>query len=190
MFAEALRRYLSPLNIELSDKQVSQLEEHFDLMTRWNKVLNLTRIEKVDAAVRRHYCESIFLGIHLPNRPLKIVDIGAGAGFPGIPVAVIRPDCSVWLVESHQRKSAFLREATRRLPKVRVVPKRAEELSEAFDWAISRAVGYREIEAALNRLAPNVALLAGEENPSVRFTWNKTKLPWGEHRFLWLGSST
>jgi 16S rRNA (guanine527-N7)-methyltransferase len=190
VFAEALRRHVLFLSPGLSDKQISQLEQHFNLLNRWNKILNLTAIKDVDEAVKRHYCESLFLGEHLPNRPLKIVDVGSGAGFPGIPVAVLRPECMVCLVESHQRKSVFLREATRNLPNLRIIPKRAEEITETFDWAVLRAVNYREIEASLSRLAPNVALLAGEGNPNERFTWNKIKLPWGQHRFLWLRSST
>lgn len=190
MFAEVLRKHLDSLQIELSSKQISQLEEHFKLLNHWNKVLNLTRIGGLDEIVQRHYCESLFLGMHLPNGSLKIVDVGSGAGFPGIPVAVLREDCSVSLVESHQRKSVFLREAARDLANTHVIAMRAEQVSDAFDWAISRAVNYHEIEESVCRLAPNVALLAGEDIPSHRFTWNRTKLPWGEHRFLWLQRST
>lgn len=190
MFAKALREHLRPLHIELSPKQISQLEYHFELLNRWNKVLNLTRIVGLDEMVQRHYCESLFVGIRLPQVPLRIVDVGSGAGFPGIPVAVLRGDCSVALVESHQRKSVFLREATRDLPNTRVIAKRAEQVSDAFDWGISRAVNYHDIEESVWRLAPNVALLGGEDTPSDRFTWNKIKLPWGSHRFLWLQRST
>lgn len=190
MFAEMLRRHLISFELELSDEQISQLEHHFNLLNQWNKVLNLTAIEDPEQTVQRHYCESLFLGKHLPHGPLKILDVGSGAGFPGIPVAVLRPDCMVCLVESHQRKGVFLREATRSLPNVSVISKRAEAISETFDWGIVRAVSYREIEPSLGRLAPNVALLAGEGNPNERFTWNKIKLPWGQHRFLWLRSST
>ena len=190
MFAETLQRYLGVLGVELSHKQINQLEEHFNLLTRWNKALNLTRIGEIEATVQRHYCESIFLGIHLPGGPLRIVDVGSGGGFPGIPVAVFRSDCSVALVEAHQRKAVFLREATRGLRNTLVIPKRAEEVSEAFDWAASRAVNYHGVQAALNRMAPNIALLSGEDSPNPRFTWNKIKLPWGNRRFLWLWSST
>lgn len=190
MFAEVLRKHLDSLQIELSPKQFSQLEEHFKLLNRWNKVLNLTRIGGLDEIVQRHYCESLFLGMHLPHGALKIVDVGSGAGFPGVPVAVLRADCSVALVESHQRKSVFLREAVRDLVSTYVIAKRADQVSETFEWAISRAVNYREIDESVCRLAPNIALLAGEDNPNDRFTWNKIKLPWGAHRFLWLQRST
>ena len=190
MFAEVLRQHLDALEIELSTRQIKQLEEHFRLLSRWNEVLNLTSIGDLNEAIQRHYCESLFLGAHLPQKALKIVDLGSGAGFPGVPVAVLRRDCQVTLVESHLRKSVFLREATREMENVLVIPERAEELAEFFDWAISRAVRYEEIKGCLINLAPNMALLAGEENPDERFTWNKIKLPWGQHRFLWLRGST
>jgi 16S rRNA (guanine527-N7)-methyltransferase len=176
--------------VELTPIQIRQLEEHFSLLNKWNKVLNLTAIRDTETSVERHYGESLFLGKHLPSDALNIADVGSGAGFPGIPLAIQRPECSVALIESHQRKSAFLMEATRGLANVRVIPKRVEELEETFDWGISRGVRWAEVEGALGRLTRNFALLAGEESPSSRFTWNKIKLPWGNHRFLWIHRST
>ena len=104
------------------------LEAHYRLLLLWNRTLNLSAITGLEEAVERHYCESLFLGAHLPPGSLAIVDIGSGAGFPGLPVAVLRPECSVTLIESHQRKAVFLREASRGLPGVRVVAKRAEDV--------------------------------------------------------------
>ena len=112
----------------LSVTQLDQLQSHFATLTRWNERINLTRISELGDSVRFHYCESLFLARALPTGSKRIVDVGSGAGFPGIPVAVFRPDCSVTLVESHQRKAVFLREAVRELPNVRVVSKRAEEV--------------------------------------------------------------
>src|SRR5581483_9324513 len=99
-------------------------------MVRWNKTLNLTRVESLEQAVERHYAESLFLAAHLPVGALRIVDVGSGPGFPGFPVAVVRGDCAVTLVESHQRKAVFLREASRPLENVEVVAKRAEDVGE------------------------------------------------------------
>ena len=189
MFAELLRQRLGSL-VELSSFQLEQLKKHFELMERWNKILNLTSIQETAEVVERHYCESLFLGKELPAGALNIVDIGSGAGFPGIPVAILRPECPTRLVESHQRKSVFLREATRELPNVRVIPDRIEEVAETFDWAIVRAVKYADIEKSLTKLAFRVALLGGERCPSDRcFTWNEhIRLPWGTKRCLWLGT--
>lgn len=189
MFAELLVERIGSL-VELTPIQISQLEQHFNLLNRWNKVLNLTAIRDAAVIVERHYCESLFLGKYLPPGPLSVADIGSGAGFPGIPIAIQRPDCSVALIESHQRKSVFLMEATRRLGNVRVISKRVDELGETFDWAVSRGVNFGEIQGALRTVAGNVTVLAGEESPSSRFTWNKIKLPWGNHRFLWIHRST
>ncbi len=170
----------------LSYEQVSALEAHYRLLQRWNRVLNLTSVDQEDA-IQRHYGEALFLGRHLPAGPLSVVDIGTGAGFPGIPVAVLRPDCTVTLVESHQRKAVFLKEATRQMANVRVLPKRAEEVPERFDWAISRAVSYGDLRKVLKRLAPHAALLTGAEIPpeSLGFEWEPgIPLPGGRQRFL------
>ena len=112
MFADILRARLACI-IDLSPAQVSALDAHYQLLLRWNRTLNLTRVESLEEAVERHYCESVFLASHLPAGPLRVADIGSGAGFPGFPVAVARPDCQVTLIESHQRKAVFLREASR-----------------------------------------------------------------------------
>jgi 16S rRNA (guanine527-N7)-methyltransferase len=189
VFADLLVERISSL-VELQSIQINQLEEHFKLLNRWNQVLNLTAIRDEAAIVERHYGESLFLAKHLPPGPLRIADLGSGAGFPGIPVAIQRPECSVALIEAHQRKSVFLMEATRGLSNARVVAQRIEELGETFDWVISRGVNCLEIGDALRTLAGNLALLAGDQNPTPGFTWHKIKLPWGNHRFLWIHRST
>src|ERR1019366_8194203 len=124
----------------LTDDQLILLERHYQLLLRWNQKINLTRITSVSEALRYHYCESLYLAESLPQGALRIVDIGSGAGFPGIPVAIYRADCEVHLVESHLRKAVFLSEATRNLPNTRVLAVRSEDITETYDWMISRAV--------------------------------------------------
>jgi 16S rRNA (guanine(527)-N(7))-methyltransferase RsmG len=146
----------------------------------------------MEEAVERHYCESVFLAKYLPESSLSIVDIGSGGGFPGIPVAIARPDCSITLVESHQRKAVFLREATRSLTNVRVLPTRAGDVSERFDCAISRAVSYADLVPILKKIARTADLLTGVEDPpeEMFFTWNRViALPWGTGRYLRQGVS-
>lgn len=188
MFAELLKRQLGSL-IDLSHTQIQNLEQHFLLLCKWNKKLNLTSISGLEETIERHYCESIFLGIHLPPGILRIADAGSGAGFPGIPVAICRQDCFVTLIESHQRKSVFLREATRTLSNVQVCTQRVEAVSQRFDWTICRAVEFREIENPVGGISEYVAFLGGQNCPSAsRFTWNNpTRLPWGRQRYLWIG---
>ena len=186
MFAELLAGRLKGI-CELTAAQVALLESHYELLLRWNKVINLTAIRNPEEAVERHYCESVFLTIHIPGGQLRVADIGSGAGFPGIPVAVLRPDCEVALIESDHRKSAFLREATRGYANVRVVRERAECVKEEFDWVLSRGVNVGEVDLA--RLGTGSAILGGELPPEAAgFRWEpRIRLPWGERRHLWVG---
>lgn len=187
MFAELLLERLNGV-AAVSDEQVHRLEAHYELLLRWNKVINLTAVHRPAEAVERHYCESLFLGVHLPAGAYTVADIGSGAGFPGIPVAVLRPECQVALIESDRRKAAFLREATREYPNVRIIRERAEAAGEEFEWALSRAVNLKEIRG-VSKLARHVAFLGGEEAPDLPgFAWEAPlRLPWGGHRLLWFG---
>jgi 16S rRNA (guanine527-N7)-methyltransferase len=188
VFAELLREKLRGI-VELSPEQIAALQAHHELLVRWNKTVNLTTITSLEEVVERHYCESLFLGAHLPAGNLRVVDVGSGAGFPGFPVAVLRPDCTVALVESHQRKAVFLREASRKIGSVRVIAKRAEDVEEEFDHLISRAVSYEDLRSSLIRLAPVASLLTGaEEPPKLGMDWAEPiAIPWGNARFLRLG---
>lgn len=190
MFAELLRKKLAGI-CELPAARAEQMQRHCDLLVRWNRVINLTSVRSVEDVVERHYCESVFAAIHLPAGVLRIGDVGSGGGFPGVPLAIMRPDCHVALIESHQRKGAFLREAVRDLPNVRVLTARAEDVQEEFDWVLSRAVKYADIAEDLRRLGRSAELLTGacrvEDLPG--FVWQRPiALPWGDHRSLWIGA--
>jgi 16S rRNA (guanine527-N7)-methyltransferase len=130
----------------VSHQEAALLESHYRALLKWNKVLNLTRITELSSAVRRHYCESVFVAYQLPHGPLKVADVGSGAGFPGIPLGVVRQDVRVTLVEAHQRKAVFLREATREFGNFAVAAVRSESLSRySFDWIVSRAVRWEHV---------------------------------------------
>jgi 16S rRNA (guanine527-N7)-methyltransferase len=191
VFAELVQSRLASVR-KLSDGQVELLRRHYELLVRWNKVLNLTAIRTLEETVERHYCESVFAAAHLPEGPMSVADLGSGGGFPGIPIAIVRPDFSVALIESHQRKAVFLREAARDLANVRVIAKRAEDVSERFDWVVSRAIKYSDVVEDLKRLGESVELLTGEVGLSdlPGFSWQPpVRLPWGEHRLLWIGNA-
>lgn len=179
MFRELLAREFAPYG-SLTVDQIDALEAHYNLLIQWNARLNLTRIESVEDAVRLHYCESLFLGTRLPPGQLRIVDVGSGAGFPGLPIAILRPECTVTLVESHQRKGVFLREASRNLNNVSVVTERAENLKIGFDWLVSRAVLPRDLLKL--KLANSLALLVGSED--VPGSTEREPVPWGTGRYL------
>jgi 16S rRNA (guanine527-N7)-methyltransferase len=165
----------------LSGQQLTLLEEHYKLMTRWNQRLNLTRISGLEDAVQLHYCESLFFGTLLPAGAVKITDIGTGAGFPGIPLAILRPECTVTLIESHQRKAVFLREASRGLENVLVIAQRAQDVKQRFDWSVSRAVSPQEVIRL--SLSENIALLIGAEDArELKDPWKIVPVPWGKAR--------
>lgn len=177
----------------LTNAQIEQLYGHFKLLSHWNERINLTSIRDVDTAVLRHYCESLFFASRLPKSFVSIADVGSGAGFPGIPIAVLRPDCRVTLIESVQKKALFLREATRGWENVRVVARRAEEVEEQFDLIVARAVSPKGAVRLVPRLAPAVGLSIGEDDlhkllKIKDIIWDHPeKLPWGERRVILIG---
>ena len=188
-FSETLSKKLAGI-VELSVAQAAALERHCEMMLRWNRRLNLTRITELAEVVERHYCESVFLAAHLPFGSYRVADLGSCAGFPGVAVAVVHRDREVSLVESHRRRAVFLRESTRDLGNVRVLAARAEDLTERFAWAVSRAVAYDDLRAVLGRVSDRAALLTGavEGSEMPGYEWERRiALPWGKRRFLWLG---
>jgi 16S rRNA (guanine527-N7)-methyltransferase len=191
MFADLLRAKLAGI-CDLSAWQIQQLGLHYELLTRWNRVLSLTSVVSIEEAVERHYCESVFAACHLPEGAASVADIGSGAGFPGIPIAIVRPECQVVLIESHQRKAAFLKEASRASSNVRVASMRAEDVADSFDWVVSRAVRYSDIAGVLKKLGRNAELLTGEVQAAdlAGFEWREPmRLPWGDRRYLWIGGN-
>jgi 16S rRNA (guanine527-N7)-methyltransferase len=185
MFRELLRSEFQPWG-DLSELQLDQLDHHYQLLTSWNRRLNLTRIEDLGEVVRFHYCESLYASTVLPPNPLRICDLGSGAGFPGIPLAVIRPDINVTLIESDQRKAVFLREAARDLKNVQVMASRFQDCRVRFEWVVARAVAVEEILGC--RLSPNLALLlSAKDAPSGA---EVVKLPWGRDRVLVVSRET
>lgn len=188
MFADLLRERIAG-RVDVSESQVARLGVHYELLRKWNRVLSLTSIESPAEIVERHYCESLLAGSFLPQGRLKVVDIGSGAGFPGVPIAILRPDCEVALVESHQRKAVFLKEACRDLKNVRVLAVRAEAVTESFDWLVSRAVSYEDLGSVL-KIASNAVLLGGAEAPphTGEMRWDQpVQLPWGQRRYVYIG---
>jgi 16S rRNA (guanine527-N7)-methyltransferase len=181
--------------VHLSELQVTQLYQHYDVLIRWNQRMNLTTIKPGLDTLIRHYCESLFFAVHLPaaDNKISVLDLGSGAGFPGIPMAVLRPSWNVTLVESSQRKAVFLRESSRHLPNVSVRAERMEKLSTQGDWAIARAVNPEEVLFNVPRLAPHVGLMLGENDflsvrHNSRVAWAEpVRLPWGDRRLCVYG---
>ena len=177
----------------LTRGQIGALEAHLDLLERWNRTINLTAIGKSEA-VSKHLGESLFLAAHLPMGPVTACDLGSGGGFPGIPVAIARPDCQISLIESDMRKGVFLREASRKLPNVRVVSARYETIQGDFDWLICRAVNL--FKTFHGPKCAHAAFIGGSESGPVgsakrsagaAFRWRTTPIPWDSAGFLSIG---
>lgn len=126
---------------ELSANVASQFGAYCALLMRWNARTNLTAIRDEDGILRRHFVESIVCARVLPEGMGTLLDFGSGAGFPGLPIALCRPEIAVTLAESQGKKAAFLREAVRVLGlSVKVHGGRAEMLGQSFDCVTLRAV--------------------------------------------------
>jgi 16S rRNA (guanine527-N7)-methyltransferase len=132
------------MGIALSPDRLKLLGRHVDLLLKWNKSINLTAITDPDEVAEKHVLDSLAVAPVLPSGSL--LDVGTGAGFPGIPVAIVRPELEVVLVDSVQKKVAFLKNALAelRLPKVSAVAVRlegdpAEEDLPRVHAAVSRA---------------------------------------------------
>ena len=133
-----------------------QLSTYLDVLLRWNSYTNLTAIRDPAEIVQRHFGESLFAASLLP-RDGSLLDLGSGAGFPGIPIQLLHPELHVTLAESQGKKAAFLREAVRVLQlKTEVWPRRAEDLPSLsrFDTVALRAVD------RMDRAVPLAARLA------------------------------
>jgi len=141
-----------------SAEVIGQLSAYLDLLVKWNARTNLTAIRDPEGMVTRHFGESLFaasvLDAHLPQAS-RLLDFGSGAGFPGLPIQLVRPDLRVALAESQNKKAAFLREAVRTLGlPTEVVAGRVEALpaERVFDAVTLRAVD--NMAAALEASIP------------------------------------
>jgi len=146
---ELLREYCPVPSEEL----VGQLSVYLDLLLRWNAKTNLTAIREPEEIVRRHFGESLFVAAHLPECT-TLLDLGSGAGFPGLPIQLARPGLRVTLAESQNKKASFLREAVRTLDlATEVWADRVERMPEErrFDVVALRAVDNPAVALELAR---------------------------------------
>lgn len=128
----------------LNAEQWERLEMHYALLRRWNPKMNLVGTSTLGIASLKHYGESLFLAAGLPKGVQSVVDVGSGAGFPGLPLAVMHPKVRVVLLESDKRKAAFLRESCG-LGNVQVANCRMEDWAHSCDAVITRAVDPRGV---------------------------------------------
>jgi 16S rRNA (guanine527-N7)-methyltransferase len=188
---------LSPLPVELCNRFAAYLS----LILKWNGRMNLTAVREAEGILKRHFVESIACARVLPSGIGSLLDFGSGAGLPGIPIAMCRPEICITLAESQNKKAAFLQEAVRVLElTARVYPQRAETLTERFDCVVMRAVD-RMADAVVEsaKLVQSegwlVLMAASKDSEDLKraaasgFTWEQRNfLPADGKRMLLLGS--
>jgi 16S rRNA (guanine527-N7)-methyltransferase len=152
---------------ELPVNAVAQFEAYLELLLRWNQRLNLTSLRRPEEIIRRHFLECAFAAQKLPEDIATLLDYGSGAGLPGVPIAICRPEIVVTLSEAQGKKAAFLREVVRVLKlNAEVYDGRVESLPEErrFDAVSMRAVEKMggAIPVALRRVKRYLILLTTE----------------------------
>ena len=143
-----LIKTLSGWNFNLSEKQIEQLDKYYELLIEKNKVMNLTAITEFDEVIVKHFADSLSICTVMPDDIHTICDLGTGAGFPGIPMAIAYPNIQFTLIDSLNKRIKFLQEVVDciGLNNVTLVHARAEEVGrnkiyrEQFDLVVSRAV--------------------------------------------------
>ena len=214
--AELLRLFLGPANsqdprisIELSRQQLEYISIYIDILLRWNERMNLTAVRDPDGIVRRHFGESLFAAQELlsandPNAIGHVIDVGSGAGFPGLPLKIWEPGIQLTLIESNHKKATFLREVCRALSlkDVEIFAGRAEDYSGSKGQLVTlRAVEKFEeiLHVAGNLVAANgrIALLIGEAQVKLvhrllsHFLWSESiPLPYSKSRILIQGAKS
>jgi 16S rRNA (guanine527-N7)-methyltransferase len=198
---ERLNQMLREAALEPLDFSVlERFEKYLSLLLRWNSKINLTAVRDADGILSRHFVESIACARALPAGIHTLLDFGSGAGFPGIPIALCRPEIAVTLGESQLKKVAFLREAVRLLEvTANVYAGRAETISNTFDCVVLRAVDRmpQATQAAARLVGPHGWLVLMttvgnakelQEAAGGAFLWTQAvNLPGGEDRLVALG---
>lgn len=137
---EEIARLLAPFGA-VSAGELRLFQAYLELILKWNAKFNLTAVREPEQIVTRHFGEGVFAAVHVSDGTRSLMDLGSGVGVPGVPVAIMRPEILVTLVEAHGKKAAFLREVVRGLGlNAKVRAERAESLQEQFDVVALRAV--------------------------------------------------
>lgn len=143
------RNALALFNLRLTEKQIAALATYERELLAWNQKFNLTALRDAESIRVKHFLDSLSCALAWKsNPPRRMVDVGTGAGFPGVPLKIACPSMRLTLVESVGKKAAFCKHIveTLELEEVTVIHARAEDLGqqaehrEAYDWAVARAV--------------------------------------------------
>ena len=136
-------------HLPLSEEQAAESLEYLNVLEKWNRKVNLTAVRTPQEAVRLHFLESFFAARHLPAGYTRVVDVGSGAGFPGLAMKIVRPELRLVLLDSRRKKVLFQKEVIRRLrlSHVTALPLRLQEgaffleQADAVCWRALRIEG-------------------------------------------------
>lgn len=146
---EIIKKALKYLDLNLREKQYDQFLKFYELLLEWNKVMNLTTITQYEEVIYKHFLDSLSLiKVYDLEKPARILDLGTGAGFPGIPLKIVYPHLEIILLDSLNKRVKFLEEVILQLglENIKAIHGRAEDLGnlkeyrESFDVCVSRAV--------------------------------------------------
>ena len=126
-FGKVFREYSNNLNIDISDNQLDKFYQYMNLLLEWNEKINLTAITEHNEIILKHFIDSITISKYI-DKDSYVVDVGTGAGFPGIPLKIIRNDIKIVLVDSLNKRIKFLDEVIDELhlQNIKTVHARAE----------------------------------------------------------------
>ncbi len=143
---ENFKEQLANIKISLSDEQIGLFKKYLALLNEWNQKIDLTALKTDEEIIEKHFYDSLLVAEKNPFQSQSLVDIGSGAGFPGIPLKIAFPELSITLLEPTKKRCLFLEKVIKelKLSNIEVVNARAEDLPEKyrekFDFAIARAV--------------------------------------------------
>ena len=146
---DSLEHELSAFGLSLTEQMKDQFSLYYQLLITWNKSMNLTSITEFSEVVEKHFLDSVILGAYMDlKKDMSLIDIGTGAGFPGVPLKIVFPKLNIVLADSLKKRLHFLEEviSSLELKDMKIVHGRAEDLAresqyrEQFDLCVSRAV--------------------------------------------------
>lgn len=193
-FEQSLVTNMGSFNLDLPAETVSRLGEYYSLLTRWNDRLHLVAPCSPEEFAVRHVLESLLLLPHLPLNA-RIADIGSGGGLPIIPCLIARADLQATLIESSQKKSVFLREATRPFQATIIAQPFEQVPLPPVDFVTCRALDQfmQKLPALINWAGDKTLLLFGgetlrEELRKASVNFEQLLIPRSEKRFLFLAT--
>lgn len=173
-FKKLINFYANKINIMFTEEQIIQFYKYMNLLIEWNKKINLTSIEEPQEIILKHFIDSLTINSYIEDNQ-TLVDVGTGAGFPGIPIKIYRPNVKIVLVDSLNKRINFLNEVIKELnlKDIETVHSRVEDFGknskyrESFDIVTARAVSnlavLSEYLVPLTKIGGNCICMKGNE---------------------------